>query len=108
MTEQNALLDHALEGLEQALDTGLEEALAVVGERECPAVEYCEMVALLFGVATGHLTISCVYATLLRWQKGVRNHWGVLDSSMSYGYLQTGFVDLWKDCAIPGSTEATP
>lgn len=56
MTEQNALLDYALahgwddgslQDLEQAFDTGLEETLAAVGERHCPAVEYCEMVALL-------------------------------------------------------------
>ena len=56
MTEQHALLDYALaygwdddalEDLEQALNTGLEEALAVLGERNCSAVEYCELVALL-------------------------------------------------------------
>ena len=56
MQERQAIFDHVLshgwddddlEDLERALDTGLEEALAIPGEQHCPAVEYCEMVALL-------------------------------------------------------------
>ena len=39
--------DDALKDLHKALNTGLEEALTVLGERHCPAIEYCEMVALL-------------------------------------------------------------
>ena len=56
MTEPDALVDYALahgwddgalDDLDEALDKGLEEVLAVLGERHCPAVEYCELVALL-------------------------------------------------------------
>ena len=43
--------DAQLEDLEQVLvsrsEKALEDALLVLGERHCPPVEYCEMVALL-------------------------------------------------------------
>ena len=56
MKQRNAIIeyalahgwdDNAMEDLEQALDTGLEETLVVFGERHCPPVEYCGLVALL-------------------------------------------------------------
>ena len=60
MTAKTALIDYALThgwndddltALEQTLATAtedaLEESLALFGERHCPPVEYCELVALL-------------------------------------------------------------
>ena len=60
MTTKPTLIDFALTrgwddddlaALEQALakptESALEEALALFGERHCPELEYCELVALL-------------------------------------------------------------
>ena len=62
MTTKTVLIDHALAhgwddddvaALEQALaspsEKSLEEVLALLGERHCPALEYCELVELLLG-----------------------------------------------------------
>ena len=60
MTAKQPLIDYVLahgwddddlKALEQALakptDEALEEALALFGERRCPPLEYCELVAML-------------------------------------------------------------
>ena len=62
MAARTALIDYVLahgwddddlDELEQALasptEKSLEEALALLGERHCPALEYCELVELLLG-----------------------------------------------------------
>ena len=63
MTTKTALIDYALahdwadddlaalgQALAKPTEAALEEAIALPGERNCPAVEYCELVELLLGL----------------------------------------------------------